>query len=115
MDENEQLQELNREEAEYYVGGVLFVSITMMIGTIGNIHVLVVYAFKMKPSNPRIFILCLAALDLMTCIIGMPFIIIDLRNPLTFTMVLACKILRFVNYYICSSSSFILFIITVDR
>jgi hypothetical protein len=57
MDENEQLQELNREEAEYYVGGVLFVSITMMIGTIGNIHVLVVYAFRMKPSNPRIFIL----------------------------------------------------------
>jgi hypothetical protein len=47
MDENEQLQELNREEAEYYVGGVLFVSITMMIGTIGNIHVLVVYASRM--------------------------------------------------------------------
>jgi hypothetical protein len=115
MDENEQLQELNREEAEYYIGGVVFVSITIMIGTIGNLHVLVVYAFRMKPSNPRIFILCLVALDLMTCIIGIPFIIIDLRNPLTFTMVLACKILRFVNYCICSASSFIMFIIAVDR
>lgn len=115
MDNNEELEKLNYEEAKQYVGGVVFVSILMVVGIIGNIHVLFIYTFRMKPSNHRIFILSLGVLDLITCIIGMPFIIVDLRNPLTFTMVSACKILRFVNYFICISSAFILIVIAIDR
>lgn len=109
------LDELNHEEAKQYVGGVVFVTLIMTIGIIGNSHVLFVYAFRMKPSNHRIFILTLAVLDMITCIIGMPFIVVDLRNPLTFTMVSACKVLRFVNYFICISSALILTVIAIDR
>ncbi|XP_063422829.1 growth hormone secretagogue receptor type 1-like [Mytilus trossulus] len=109
------LEELNYEEAKQYVGGVIFVTIIMIIGLIGNLHVLFVYTFRMKPSNHRIFILSLAVLDMITCIVGMPFIIVDLRNPLTFTMVSACKVLRFVNYFICISSALILTVIAIDR
>ncbi|XP_076093462.1 putative G-protein coupled receptor 34 [Mytilus galloprovincialis] len=109
------LEELNHEEAKQYVGGVIFVTIIMIIGIIGNLHVLFIYTLRMKPSNHRIFILSLAVLDMITCIVGMPFIIVDLRNPLTFTMVSACKVLRFVNYFICISSALILTVIAIDR
>ena len=109
------IEELNIEEAKQYIGGVVFVSILMVMGIIGNVHVIFVYAFKMKPSNHRIFILVLAVLDLITCSIGMPFIIVDLRNPLTFTMVSACKVLRFINYFICTSSALVLLVIAIER
>lgn len=110
-----ELEVLNEEEARQYIGGVIFVFILMVIGIIGNFHVLVVYIFRMKRSNPRIFIIFLAALDFLTCSIGMPFVIIDLRNPLTFTIIPACKILRFINYFIGISSALILLIIAIDR
>ncbi|KAL4237698.1 hypothetical protein ACF0H5_002413 [Mactra antiquata] len=109
------IEELNAEEAKQHIGGVVFVAILMIVGFVGNLHVLIVYAFFMKPSNHRIFILVLGTLDFITCIIGMPFIIVDLRNPLTFTLSSACKILRFINYFICSASALTLIIIATDR
>ena len=115
MDYSKDLNELNFEEAKQYIGGVVFVTIIMVIGIIGNAHVLFVYTFRMKPSNHRIFILSLGVLDMITCLVGMPFIIVDLRNPLTFTMISACKVLRFVNYFICISSALILTVIAIDR
>ncbi|VDH95120.1 Hypothetical predicted protein [Mytilus galloprovincialis] len=115
MAQNQLLEELNYEQTKQNVGGIIFVTIIMITGIIGNLHVLFVYTFRMKPSNHRIFILSLAVLDMITCIVGMPFIIVDLRNPLTFTMVSACKVLRFVNYFICISSALILTVIAIDR
>ncbi|XP_076093461.1 uncharacterized protein LOC143064490 [Mytilus galloprovincialis] len=114
MDSN-LLEELNKEEAKQYIGGVVFVSLLMTLGIIGNLHVLIIYTFRMKRSNPRTFILFLTALDFITCTVGMPFVVIDLRNPLTFTLIPACKILRFINYFVCSSSAFILLVIAIDR
>lgn len=115
MDSHEALDYLNSEEAKQYVGGVVFVSIIMVIGIVGNVHVLLVYSLFMKPSNHRIFILVLGVLDFITCIVGMPFILVDLRHPLTFTLVAPCKILRFINYFICSSSALMLIVIATDR
>ncbi|CAG2201196.1 CCKAR [Mytilus edulis] len=112
---DKELESLNYEKVKQNIGGIFFVSIAMVIGITGNLHVLCVYSFRMKQSNPRIFILFLAALDFITCAVGMPFIIIDLTNPLTFYAVTACKVLRFVNYFICLSSAFILLIIAIDR
>lgn len=109
------LDELNAEEAKFYMGGTVFVSILAATGIIGNIHVLMVYIFFMKQSNHRIFIVCLGVLDLVTCTVGMPFVIINFRKPLTFTEDLICKILTFYNFFICLSSACILIVIAVDR
>lgn len=109
------LHVLNAKEAREHVGGVVFVTILMVLGIIGNVHVLVVYAFRMKPSNHRIFILVLAAIDFTTCVVGMPFILVDLRHPLTFTLTAACKILRFINYFIASSSFMLMVVIAAER
>lgn len=109
------LEELNSEEAKIYLGGVVFVSILMIIGIVGNIHVLLVYGFRMKSSTHRIFILCLGFLDLTTCFIGMPFVLVDLQRPFMFFMVSACKVLRFINYFMCTASAWTLLLIAVDR
>ena len=109
------LEELNAEEAKVYVGGIVFVSILMVIGIIGNLHVLFVYGFRMKQSNHRVFILCLGMLDLTTCCVGMLFVLVDLQKPFTFYMVSACKVLRFINYFMCTASGWILLVIAVDR
>ncbi|XP_052212095.1 trace amine-associated receptor 4-like [Dreissena polymorpha] len=113
--DEEILARLNHEEAKQYVGGVVFVALLMTAGIFGNLHVLYVYVFRMQSSNYRVFVLSLATLDFITCVVGMPFILVDLRNPLTFTLVAACKILRFVNYFICLASAFLLIVIAVDR
>lgn len=109
------IEELNNEEAKQYIGGVIFVSVLMLVGFLGNLHVLIVYAFYMKASSHRIFILVLGSLDFITCIVGMPFIIFELRNPLTFSIQFACKTLRFINYFICSASVLTLIVIATDR
>lgn len=109
------VSELNYEEAKQHVGGVVFIAVLMVIGFVGNLHVLFVYAFRMKPSNHRTFILVLGIMDFMSCTVGMPFIIVDLRNPLTFTISSACKLLRFINYFITSSSTLILLTLAIER
>ena len=109
------LEELNAEEAKVYLGGVVFVSILMTIGIVGNIHVLLVYGFRMKSSTHRIFIICLGCLDLITCSVGMPFVLVDLHRPFMFFMVSACKVLRFINYFMCTASAWTLLLIAVDR
>ena len=109
------LEELNDEEAKIYVGGVIFVSILMVFGIVGNLHVILIYGFRMKPSNHRIFILCLGLLDMTTCCVGMPFVLVDLQKPFMFFMVRACKVLRFINYFMCTASAWTLLVIAVDR
>ena len=109
------LNELNNEKAKEFLGGVVFVSVMMVLGVLGNVHVLYIYFTRKKPSNHRVFILVLAGLDLTTCTVGMPLVIAHLRNPLTFTWTFACKSLRFVNYFLCTSSCLLLLVIAVER
>ena len=108
------LAELNSEEVSKNIGGIIFVSFLMITGLLGNLHVMVVFG-KMKPSNHRTFICFLCLVDLISCCIGMPFVLVDLTHPLTFYMIAACKILRTVNYFMGLSSIFLMLVITIDR
>ncbi|KAJ8322033.1 hypothetical protein KUTeg_000504 [Tegillarca granosa] len=109
------LEWLNDKFAATKLGGIIFIGIMMVIGIIGNLHVLYIYALKFKRSTHRIYILCLAMVDTVTCCIGMPFVIVDLQNPLLFRAIAVCKILRFLNYFMCSTSAILLVVIAVDR
>ena len=109
------LDKANEEAASVHIGGVIFVAVLMVIGVLGNLHVLFVYLFRTKSSNRRTFILVLVVIDMVTCTTGMPFIIFDLRNPLRFREAYVCKVFRFNNYLICTSSMFLLNVIAIDR
>ncbi|XP_033743128.1 RYamide receptor-like [Pecten maximus] len=109
------LEELNDKYTQQKLGGIVFVTLLMITGVIGNAHVLYLFAFKFPKSNHRIYILCLAVLDMITCSIGMPFVIVDLQNTLTFESAIVCKLLRFLNYFNSGGSAFTLVVIAVDR
>ncbi|KAL3891693.1 hypothetical protein ACJMK2_003943 [Sinanodonta woodiana] len=113
--EDQTLEEINDAIAKTHTGGAILVGILMLIGFVGNLHVILIYSLRKKRSNHRIFILCLGVLDMVTCSIGMPFILVDLRYPLMFYAVTACKILRFLNYFMCASSAFVLLVIATER
>ncbi|XP_060572867.1 neuropeptide Y receptor type 1-like [Ruditapes philippinarum] len=101
--------------AERLIGGVVFVSILMVIGCAGNIVVLLVYTFRMKASNHRIFIVFLGLLDFLASSVAMPFTVITLRQPEMFTKTPTCKLYWFANYFICSASGLALLVIAIER
>ena len=106
---------LNLEKTQTYIGGIVLTSVLVIIGVLGNVHVLIVFGFKMKSSNHTTFILCLGIVDMIACSVGMPLTILDLTRPFTFHDDISCKIGQLVNYFMSASSALILLTITVDR
>ena len=109
------LDMLNSEEKEKMIGGIVFVSVLMLFGIIGNIHIMYVFSRKINQSNHKTFILCLGMIDILACTVSMPTTLLDLTNPLTYYYTTVCKLARNVNYFVCWSSAFILLVVTVDR
>ncbi|XP_045182631.2 uncharacterized protein LOC123541280 [Mercenaria mercenaria] len=115
QDQDHLLSDLNDEEAKLFIPVILYVGILMLIGTIGNFMVVYFYGCKSKASPSVSFIFTLAIFDLVTCVIGMPMEIADLRYFFNFRSELACKILRCVTYFASISSGFTLVAIAIDR
>ncbi|XP_060591196.1 uncharacterized protein LOC132746134 [Ruditapes philippinarum] len=109
------LSDLNDEEAKLFIPVILYVGILMLIGTIGNSMVVYFYGCKSKSSTSVSFIFALAIFDLVTCVIGMPMEIADLRYFFNFKNEFACKALRCVTHFTSISSGITLVVIAVDR
>lgn len=105
----------NNEKASLYIPVVVYMLILTVVGTFGNILVCCVYCCKPTKTSSTFFILALAVLDLMTCVIGMPTEITDLRFPYMFYATAACKLLRFTESVTTIGSSVILISVAVDR
>lgn len=109
------LQEINSEEVKSLYPLIVCYSIILIVGLIGNAVVLLVYTLRYKRSPARVFILFLASIDFSICLIGLPYHIIDLTNPYTFTDALRCKILTFIISTLFYMSIFALIVIAIDR
>ena len=83
-------------------------------GTIGNIHVLIVYS-KFKTSKLRHFILVLALNDLIGSAITIPLSIIDIRFPMTMKSSIYCKIIRCLTYNATMTSGLLLAVVAFER
>lgn len=105
----------NDEKAQLYIPVIVYMIVLTVVGTFGNILVCCVYCCKPTKSSSHFFIMALAVLDLLTCIIGMPTEITDLRYPYMFYASAACKLLRFVESVTTIGSSMILISVAVDR
>lgn len=114
-------QSLHLEELEYsefiaeYLPIFIYLLILGVVGTFGNLHVLVVYYQRYNPSNHRIFILWLAAVDFFSCTVSIPFEMYDIRYRYTFTASWTCKVFRFLNHAASVSSGFLLGLIALER
>ncbi|KAL3890828.1 hypothetical protein ACJMK2_003103 [Sinanodonta woodiana] len=111
------LDELNERQVQLLIPVIIFISIAMVVGTVGNALVLYVNIFfiKLRNSTHRHFIIFLALADITFCMIGDPFVIGVLTHPYKFTNIIACKCFRAFTYFNAVVSVLVLFVIALDR
>ncbi|XP_046563331.1 orexin receptor type 2-like [Haliotis rubra] len=94
---------------------MLFLAILMIVGCIGNALVFYVYHVKMKRNTTRVYILSVAAFDLLNCVVCIPHEIADMRYNYTFGRYALCKVVRVFIVFSSFGSGFILLVVAVDR
>lgn len=99
------------------IPATIFLALISIIGTIGNVHTLLVYGLSslMAKRKLKIFIMWLAWIDLTACLFCIPFEIFDIRYSYTFSSAAACKIFRFLNHVVTLASGGILTAIAIER
>ncbi|KAL3858408.1 hypothetical protein ACJMK2_012999 [Sinanodonta woodiana] len=112
---NFQLEDMNNKKILENIGGIIFVSLMMIVGFGGNSVAIFVYLRKYKSSTHRTFIVSLAIVDLATCCVPMPFILVTLRYPIMFQNNGGCKLLQFLTYAMCIGSLIIILAIAGER
>jgi len=106
---------INDKMARLSIPAIVYISLVMVLGLIGNSFVCYYYTFKEKKSTNTFFIVVLSVYDLLTCFITMPTDIATLVLYYTFVDNVACKTLRFVNYVLIIASILTLVVIATDR
>ncbi|KAK3588841.1 hypothetical protein CHS0354_035979 [Potamilus streckersoni] len=114
-DETFTILNLNNQKFLENIGGIIFISILMIVGIPGNVIVIYVYLRKYQPTTHRTFIVCLAMVDLASCCVSMPFFIAVLRYTVSFPSKEVCKIFHFLTYCLRLGSAFILLTIAAER
>ncbi|XP_045182150.2 probable G-protein coupled receptor 101 [Mercenaria mercenaria] len=109
------LENMNSAEAERLIPTIVFMVIISVLGSIGNCLVIHVYRTRFKMSNSKCFILCLSAVDLLTCCISIPLDVSTTLDQYIFKHQGLCKVSRVFNVLGTISSSFILLFIAVER
>lgn len=115
LDKYALLKEINDAAALRFLPVIVFLFVLMVCGIFGNILVVIVYLRKRTKLSPDFFILNLAFLDLLTCVIGIPVEIADLRFPYMFYAPAACKLLRTIESLSGMGSALTLVAISIDR
>ncbi|XP_052766412.1 alpha-2A adrenergic receptor-like [Mya arenaria] len=114
-DRNDILLRMNKEKVILLLPVIVYVFVCIVAGIIGNVFVCYIYTHRLRRSPSRIFILFLAMLDLISCIVGAGSELSDLFQPLVFTATWSCKILRFGLSFTIISASFTLICVAFDR
>lgn len=106
---------LNSQEALKRLPVIVFIAVMILVGTVGNLHVIYIYFKFFNRSTYRNFVLTLAAIDIVSCVISMPFEIYDELNPYLFHAEAACKVFRFINFTLAIGTGFMLVVIASER
>ena len=115
LSSDEILVMLNERSAYNLIAIFITCGLLMIVGILGNSLVVWIYWRKMKSSAKRTFIFALAILDLIVCVIVIPFEMYDLRNQVMFYYDGLCKAMRFVEYSTILSAGFVLVSISFER
>ena len=109
------MEEANLQFAELMSPLAVLLALFMLIGIIGNMMVIIISTKNQRKTAASYYILTLAAIDLFSCIVILPFIIAKLFNRFAQTNVAQCKIFEFLNHAILSISVCLLTSISIDR
>lgn len=94
---------------------LILIVIYSICGIIGNLIVLYVYLRKWKKNTTRVFILCLALLDLVNCAINMPFEVALVLNQTQFDHHYLCKLSKGLTYVINNTGSLVFVSVAIER
>lgn len=110
------LWHLNEKLFEKNKPAIIFLLISMVVGTVGNGLVVYVYGWCLRPnSSKNIFITWLAVFDLISCCVTIPFEAFDLRFPMLYGERTLCKMSRTLAFAVNITSGLILVLIAFDR
>lgn len=109
------LSDLSLMKASTLTVSIVYLSILMIVGLVGNIFVLIIFYNRFSSTTHRCFILTLAFYDFFACAVGTPFTIAESFLAFNYYDEVSCKILRFVLYYTCIASSLTLTLIAIER
>lgn len=108
---------MNAKETDKRIPTIVFLSIFMIIGILGNLLVIVVYfgTLKRRQSAHWTFIRALAIVDFFVCTIVISFELAQQTHQLTFYNEGACKLFRTFTVYSTIISAFLMITISSDR
>ncbi|KAH3711413.1 cholecystokinin receptor-like [Dreissena polymorpha] len=110
-----QLDQINTEVVTLMTPLIVYLSVVMFFGLLGNILVCFYYGHETRRSGHAVFICTLALFDLATCALSIPLEFVDTKFYYTFTNIPLCRFLSFVNQVTVMGSAFTLLAIAVDR
>nr|KAG5688210.1 hypothetical protein BaRGS_027805 [Batillaria attramentaria] len=99
-------------DATYVISGTVLL---LLVGLVGNPLALYIYGWRWQQSSTKIFLSCLAVVDLMNCLITIPTEIMIMRNFYYFDSDGLCKVSRFTTYVMNNATVVIFLAIAVDR
>ena len=114
-DHSDKLQSINDETVRTLIPAIIFIGTLMFLGIFGNSLVIYFYGRKVKPTPSYTFIVTLAVIDFIMCAVAMPLEIVDLVRFYTFENSIACKMMRYFNYFVSIASVFTLIAIATER
>ncbi|XP_067664513.1 orexin/Hypocretin receptor type 1-like [Haliotis asinina] len=109
------LEQRDDSYAVQVLPAILILAVLMLVGVVGNSLVCYVYLVKLKPNVVTYFISSLAFLDLLNCVISIPYEIAVMRYNYTFGTSAACMVVPVMIYFISITSAFVLVAVAVDR
>lgn len=109
------LRRLNEQEVLSAILVLVFISVIILLGTVGNLLVLGTYFKQIQKNSTNFFIFCLATLDLISCVISLPAEMLVLLQPFTFSYPWLCKVYRFVAFSADLASGYTIVCISFDR
>ncbi|KAK3592471.1 hypothetical protein CHS0354_008280 [Potamilus streckersoni] len=113
----ESLDHLNARYSKALLPLTIFLAILAVIGVVGNIIVILVFSIgrEYKNSNFKIFVLCLAVVDLITCVSLIPAEIAKHFHYFSLESEANCKIKCYFNVFGSGSAALTLTLISIDR
>nr|KAG5707890.1 hypothetical protein BaRGS_031621 [Batillaria attramentaria] len=109
------LSELSQESFRNRSLVVIYLLTLIVVGFFGNILVILVYAFRFKPSATRSFVLGMAVCDLLTSVVGLPLQLATIRYAYDTYSLWFCRGMFAAATLPTQSSGVILNVVAVDR
>ncbi|ESO98549.1 hypothetical protein LOTGIDRAFT_239028 [Lottia gigantea] len=106
---------LNGKKTVLLTPAIAYTIILMVIGLLGNPIAIYIYGWRWQKTTTRNFLLCIAVVDLVNCLITMPTEVAVMSNFYFFDNAHVCRMSRFVTYVMNNTTSFILVVVAVDR